>query len=458
MANHVLIQKIELSQSTASITFANIPQTGYTDLKIVASARVGGGNVGEVVNIAFNGSTSNISARILYGDAPNALSITSTSNGFWVVGSGATSSTFGNSELYFPNYTSSSNKSWSTDSVLENNSGTYLVLLAGLWSQTASINSITFTPPTQSFVANSTFSLYGVAATGTSPSSGPKASGGNTITTDGTYWSHTFLSSGTFTPLGSLTADYLVVAGGGGGGKNQGGGGGAGGLRSTVTATGGGGSSEIPLSLTAQAYSVTVGAGGNGSTGDSAAGSNGSNSVFSTITSIGGGGGGSANGSPSTFKDGQSGGSGGGESGDLSGAGAGGPGTSNQGFAGGIGANNASNRYNGGGGGGAGVIGTNATTSVTGAGGNGVANSISGSSVTYAGGGSGGAYQGNVGVTIGAAGTGGGALGNTGTTAQANAATTNTGGGGGGGGATNAGAAANGGNGGSGIVIIRYAV
>jgi hypothetical protein len=63
--------------------------------------------------------------------------------------------------------------------------------------------------------------------------------------TDGTYWYHTFVSSGTFTPQKAISCDYLVVAGGGGGGQDDNGaGGGAGGLRCTVGATGGGGSLE----------------------------------------------------------------------------------------------------------------------------------------------------------------------------------------------------------------------
>jgi hypothetical protein len=90
----------------------------------------------------------------------------------------------------------------------------------------------------------STFYLYGVAKLGTEPAISPYATGGDTIMTDGTYWYHTFISSGTFTPQKAISCDYLVVAGGGGGGTLHGAGGGAGGLRSTVTATGGGGSLE----------------------------------------------------------------------------------------------------------------------------------------------------------------------------------------------------------------------
>jgi len=41
---------------------------------------------------------------------------------------------------------------------------------------------------------------------------------GGTITTSGAYTVHTFTSSGTFTPNGAETVEYLVVAGGGAGG------------------------------------------------------------------------------------------------------------------------------------------------------------------------------------------------------------------------------------------------
>ena len=37
--NHVLLETIELTQTTTSVTFDNIPQTGYTDLKIIMNAR-----------------------------------------------------------------------------------------------------------------------------------------------------------------------------------------------------------------------------------------------------------------------------------------------------------------------------------------------------------------------------------------------------------------------------------
>ena len=54
--NHVLLETIELSQSAASVTFDNIPQTGYTDLKIVVSARSAANTSAANMSLQFNGS------------------------------------------------------------------------------------------------------------------------------------------------------------------------------------------------------------------------------------------------------------------------------------------------------------------------------------------------------------------------------------------------------------------
>jgi hypothetical protein len=459
-ANYVLLNRIELNDSAASVTFANIPQSGYTDLKIVTSARsTSGASVAYSMFMRMNNLTTSIySQRALEGSGSAASSFTQSGVDTAVrvgliTGTGATASTFSNSEILIPNYTSANNKSVSIDTVAETNATTqYMNMIAYLINSTAAITDLTFsTEPAGgvAFAANSTFSLYGLAAVGTEPVIAPKATGGNIIANDGTYWIHTFTSTGTFTPLQGLSCDYLVVAGGGGGGDEYAGGGGAGGLRSTVTATGGGGSLESALSVASgTAYTITVGAGGAGSTSAANKGTNGSNSVFSTITATGGGGGGSEG-----SLVGANGGSGGGGSYQS----AGGTGTSNQGYAGGSGSPTvASVRATGGGGGGAGAVGANAPSlDAGGNGGNGVAVSITGTSVTYAGGGGGGIGTNSTG-SAGTGGTGGGGAGAKGTT-SGSAATINTGGGGGGAGGSSTGGA-NGGAGGSGIVIIRYPI
>ena len=127
---------------------------------------------------------------------------------------------------------------------------------------------------------------------------------GGTITTVGDFKVHTFNSSGTFTVANegaTGTVDFLVIAGGGGGGGEKAGGGGAGGYRNSFASesSGGGGSSESVLTVSEQAYTITVGAGGAGEFFDADDGVNGQNdgdgtqggnsSIATNIVSIGGG-------------------------------------------------------------------------------------------------------------------------------------------------------------------------
>jgi hypothetical protein len=435
--NYILLERVELSATAASVTFANIPQTGYTDLKIVMSTRLDSASGANFNYITFNGVTTGYSVRTLEGSGSSASSANaSTRNAGLDQGTNFTSNTFSNTEIYIPNYNSANNKSYSVETVTENNAtSAFMELVAGLWSNTAAITSIQITPDTggRNYVAGSTFSLYGIAAVGTTPAIAPKAYGGNSIDYDGTYWIHTFTASGNFVPQTNLTCDYLVVAGGGGGGRDLAGGGGAGGFRT--------GSGFSVASLTN--YAITVGAGGLGSTTTPAtSASDGNNSIFSTITSTGGGGGGS------NFGVGRAGGSGGGGSRNAAGGAGNTPSTSpSQGNNGGT--SSQGSTYVSAGGGGASAAGGGGTATVGGAGGNGTASNISGASVTYAGGGGGAVFSGTAGGAGGAG--GGGTGGESGT--EGTAGTANTGGGGGGG--NNIGAL-NGKNGGSGIVIIRY--
>jgi hypothetical protein len=437
-ANYVLLETVTVGAAGAtSVAFNNIPQTGYTDLVVKVSSRSSVSGANDYPIIKFNGSTSSYSLIGLAGNGSTVSTYTDTS--IYGIGAGGTqtASTFGNTEYYIPNYTGSTNKYLSIDGVNENNGTTATAaIIAGLWSNTAAITSFTLEPYNagQIFVQYSTFSLYGIAAVGTTPTIAPKATGGDIIQTDGTYWYHAFLSSGTFTPSVGLSADALIIAGGGSGGYGGGGGaGGAGGLCYAPSA-----------SLTTTSYSITVGAGG-ATTFPSSGSTNGSNSVFNSITANGGGGGGANSGGDA----GRNGGSGGGADANTSSAAGGtstqtsGTGYTGYGNAGGAGGNNGS-LYSSGGGGGAGAAGGSAVAQSTGgAGGNGLNTWSSWASATgtgvsgyYAGGGGGNA------ATGGAAGLGGG-----GTVGQNG--TANTGGGGGG---------ASGQSGGSGIVIIRYLV
>jgi hypothetical protein len=451
-ANYVLIGEVTVGAAgVASVTFSSIPQTGYTDLIVKSSTRANG----SFTKVTLNGDTgANYSARFSRANGSTVATSTQT----YIIADATndpayTANTFSNSEMYIPNYNVSGiQKTVITDLTMENNATeNYMALVSSWWTSTAAINTIKLEPATAvSFAEFSSFSLYGVAAVGTTPVIAPKATGGNSVITDGTYWYHTYTSSGTFVPTQNLTCDYLVVAGGGAGTGNSGGGGGAGGMRCTVTGTGGSGALESPLALSANAsYAVTIGAGGGANNANNLLrGYNGSNSIFATITSIGGGGGGNRLGG-SPIGNGAVGGSGGGAAVDGF---TGGAGTSGQGFGGGD-APGATNPAGGGGGAAAaGQIGGTGNLS-GGDGGAGRATVISGTSTFYAGGG-GGAY--NL-PGSGEGGVGGGASAPTSSNTGGNAGTVNTGGGGSAG-VGGAGTGLMGGAGGSGIVIVRYTV
>jgi hypothetical protein len=269
---------------------------------------------------------------------------------------------------------------------------------------------------------------------------------GGVESTDGDYKIHTFVTSGTFSVsnVGSsgtdVEAEYLVIGGGGGG--DHGGGGAGGYLLSYNSENSGANSSPLSkLTLAAQDYTVTVGAGGAGIT------SSGSDTIFAGMTAVGGGRGGNRTGSPN----GHSGGSGGG-GGVNNGGGTGQPGsgTANQGMAGGSGHHAYANYEASGGGGGAGQIGSNNSGNTGGKGGDGMTSNITGAPVQRAGGGGGGNIGGIAAGYGGVAGAGGGGIGAGRSQSfypgEGVAAT-----GGGGGGGRHQGAA-----GGSGVVIVRY--
>jgi len=306
-----------------------------------------------------------------------------------------------------------------------------------------------------------------VADQGASQATYIVASGG-TETTSGDYKIHTFTSSGTFTVSSVGNSDgggdgvsYLVLAGGGSGGsRNPGGNGGAGGAGGYREGKNSGDpytasplNAPAGLTVSAQGYPITVGAGGTtpGATPAVAQGVQGSTSTFSTISSAGGGKGGVSDPGNSNNVSAGNGGSGGGA--------AFGPGPKAQNFGAGNtppvsppqgnngGQGRSSSTVSSGAGGGAGAVGTNADGSSGGVGGNGVASSITGSPVTRGGGGGGASET----IPEGAGGSGGGGKGklNSGPTADMNG-TANLGGGGGGG------YDSQGGTGGAGVVIIRY--
>ena len=434
MATKTPLISTTLTTTTTGLTFSNIDQN-YTDLEVIVSGTT---NPAQNINLRYNGDTAtNYAGTYMGGDGTSTLNGNLATQSYALSGAIYTAQTY--ISLTIGNYSSSA----MYKALLGRTSapGSAVVAYTSSWRSTAPITSITFT---NALDAGVTISIYGISAAGTTA----KASGGNKIVTDSTYWYHVFTTAGIFTPATpGLSCDYMVVAGGGGAAS---GGGGAGGFR---LGTG--------LSVTGP-QKVLVGAGGPGTGWASGNGTNGGDSMFSTIAATGGGGGGSGGGAVGGY-----GGSGGGASnvsagnGPTAGLGNVGGYSPVEGYNGGN-ASSAGNQLGGGGGGGAGGAGAADSSGGyggVGAGGTGYSNyslinamgiaTLSGQPSSgyyyYAGGGAS-AYR------AGAGGLGGGGAGSSGTGGNGTSGTANTGGGGGG---TTFGTV---GNGGSGIVIVRYLV
>ena len=149
---------------SAAMDFTSIPST-YTDLVIKTCARTNKSSVFDDIAISFNSSTTSFTGCELYGDGSAAASITTSRAASIATGSTATASTFGNSEIYIPNYAGSANKSFSVDGVQETNATTaYAIMIAGLWSNSAAITSVALTPLVGTlFSQYSTATLYGIS-------------------------------------------------------------------------------------------------------------------------------------------------------------------------------------------------------------------------------------------------------------------------------------------------------
>lgn len=158
-----------------SIDFTSIPNT-YTDICLRLSLRASNALAYNGSLVTFNGSTSGYSEVGLYtnGLSGGALTgiVTIANSGtqidyLWTNGASTTTASFGNSEIYIPNYAGANNKHVSFGITTQNSATTvnsfFSGIMAGLWSNTSAINRVTITPGSSAtFLENSTASLYGI--------------------------------------------------------------------------------------------------------------------------------------------------------------------------------------------------------------------------------------------------------------------------------------------------------
>jgi len=168
---YTAIATVEVGAGGASsIDFTGIASS-WTDLVLHLSIRSNRATqVYDTGRIRFNSdSGSNYTAsRRLYGNGTSAVSdapaITNSGLFEMPTAAGATASTFGNIQIYIPNYAGSNYKSYSSDGVSENNAtAAYASLIAGLWNSTSAITQVNLLPYSGTlFDQYSTATLYGI--------------------------------------------------------------------------------------------------------------------------------------------------------------------------------------------------------------------------------------------------------------------------------------------------------
>ena len=148
------------SGGTSYMEFASIPST-YTYILIKVSARNDAGGVYNGMIITLNGAS--VTGRRLGMEATSAYSDT-TPYGY-NNSSTSTASTFSNTEIYIPNYASTTTyKSISMDSVSENNaSNNGMDMVAALYSANTAVSTVRIAGGAANYVQYSTATLYGIS-------------------------------------------------------------------------------------------------------------------------------------------------------------------------------------------------------------------------------------------------------------------------------------------------------
>jgi hypothetical protein len=228
------IYSTTLSATATSVILSNIPTT-FTDLVLVVD---GSFSSEDYLNLQFNGDTSTSYSDLPFrGNGSSASAGAASSRAFIWTNTQASANSRFMCRSNIQNY-SNPNINKSVVSRADSTTG-FVAVNVGTWRKTEPITSIrVYSLSGNNFNVGSTFTIYGIKAAAPAP----KATGGDVVTTDGTYWYHAFKNSGVLDVKQNITVDYLVVAGGGAGGIGYyGGGGGAGGFSSLGKGGAGGG-------------------------------------------------------------------------------------------------------------------------------------------------------------------------------------------------------------------------
>ena len=157
------IQTYTLGSAQADVTFSSF--SGYTDLVLVIAARLTGGGGASAIKLQFNGDTgNNYSGTILSGDGSTASSFRDTSQSSMSAGIATDASgQISTNMIQIMNYANIT----TYKSVLARYgiAGDRVREAVGRWASTSAITSIKIiNNGATTFVAGSTFTLYGIVA------------------------------------------------------------------------------------------------------------------------------------------------------------------------------------------------------------------------------------------------------------------------------------------------------
>lgn len=162
-STYVPIQTYTLGSAQSSVTFNSF--SGYTDVRLVMSARTDTGNNVDYAVVKLNGDTgANYSRTELYGDGSSAASSRAAN---FLIGIASTAQG-GNTDIKtmdtmdFMNY--SNTTTYKTVLYRETSASQLTLAGVGLYRSTSAITSITLTGYYGTWQAGSTFTLYGIKA------------------------------------------------------------------------------------------------------------------------------------------------------------------------------------------------------------------------------------------------------------------------------------------------------
>jgi hypothetical protein len=158
-----------LGAGVTTVTFNNIPQ-GFTDLKVVVSARGIGVAANDALLMTANGGIFQTTSR-LYSDTTNAYATQQYANNLGLIyanipAGSTTANAFSNHEIYITNYTAGTYKAYNADTTCQVSSGggSYVMMWGGLILTTAPITTLSFICSNPSaFAQYTTITVYGIS-------------------------------------------------------------------------------------------------------------------------------------------------------------------------------------------------------------------------------------------------------------------------------------------------------